>query len=282
MNSLGDMTLEENAAATIDPALRKLIASLEPAGLETHALPPAAMASAATAVVFAKLALAAGDVQSKIELAMAASYAAAFFGLPRNNLLYVIDEVCGTFALTSAQRRDYHARAAALLDNYVLSLKKGSAMSGAYKDGSLGILQNGAHQDGSLGLLQAGAFKDGSLGILQNGAFRDGSLGMSQAGAFRDGSLGVYQAGAFRGGSLGLDPRSAKYQAMARAGMVGFRRSGRMGQQLRGLGGGCGCSGMGADATTVTTVETPFYKKPLVIGGAAVVLGVAIYAFSRK
>jgi len=255
MNSLGDMSLEENAVATLDPALRKLIASLDPAGLETHALPPAAMAAAATATTLAKMALAsADDIPTMMQLAMAASYAAAFFGLPRNNLLYVIDEVCGTFALTASQRRDYHARAAALLDNYVLSLKKGSAMSGAYKDGSLGILQNGAYQDGSLGLPQSGAFRDGSLGILQHGAFRDGSLGY-------------------------VSPGSDRYQSMVRAGMIGFRRSGRRVQQMRGLGGGCGCSGVGDDAVAA---PTPFYKKPLVIGGAAVALGVAIYAFSRK
>lgn len=254
MNALGELTLEEDAALTIDAALRRVIASLDPAGLETHALPPAAMVSAATAVHLAQAALAETDIQSKMQLAMASSYAAAFFGLPRNNLLYVIDQVCGMFAMTSSQRRDYHARATALLDNYVMSLKKGSAMSGAYKDGSLGMLQSGAFRDGSLG--QAGAFRDGSLGILQNGAFQDGSLGILQNGAFQDGSLG-----------------RTGYK-LARRGLIARRRP-----QLRGLGGGCGCSGVGADEVAV---EAPFYKKPLVIAGAAAALGVVIYAISKR
>lgn len=108
-----------------------------------------------------------------------------------------------------------------------------------------------------------GVFRDGILGsaMFQPGSFRDGSLGVVQNGAFRDGSLGAYlmnQPGVFRDGSLGRVRRRA----------------------LRGLGGGCGCSGMGADAAVAT--ETPIYKKPLVIGGAAVALGVVLFVATRK
>lgn len=118
------------------------------------------------------------------------------------------------------------------------------------------------------GAAMSGVFRDGILGsaMFQNGAFRDGSLGaalMPQPVAFRDGSLGaalMAQPGVFRDGSLG------RYRAKRRA--------------MSGLGG-CGCSGMGADA--VTTVETPFYKKPVVMAvGAAAALGVVLYAASRK
>jgi len=260
MKALGELTLEEDAAVTLDAALHRLIQSLDPAGLETKALPPAALMSARTAVHLAEAALAEQeDIPAKLQLGMAASYAAAFFGLPRNNLLYVIDQICGTFAMTASQRRDYHAAASGLLDRYVASLQKGAAMSGAYKDGSLGILQNGAFHDGSLGMPQSGAFRDGSLGILQAGAFRGGSLGILQNGAFHDGSLG----------------RSG-YKQTTHTGRVRMQR-----RQLRGLGGGCGCSGVGADATVVETVP-PFYKTPLFIGGVAAALGVAIYAISKR
>jgi hypothetical protein len=243
--SLGDATLEDEANSVLDPALDRLVAALQPAGLESRALPPAAVASAQTAISFAQLARAeSDDIPRKIQLAMAASYAAAFFGLPRNNLLYVIDQVCGMFALTAAQRRDYHAQAAALLDNYVRSIKKGNAMSGAFRDGSLGILQNGAFRDGTLG-----------AAMLQNGAFHDGSLGAIP------------------------DPRTAamhkrwqRYRPHQRVWTMART------PQLRGLGG-CGCSGVGDDAVAT---ETPFYKKPLYIGGAAVVLGAVIYAISKR
>lgn len=218
--SLG--SLEEDAATDLDAALGRVIQSLQPAGLETRALPPAARASAAAAVALAQHARGESDVNQKLTTAIAASYAATFFGLPRNDLAYVIDQVFGMFAMTSAQRREYHQQAARVLDKYVASLTKGNAMSGVFRDGVLG-----------------GAYKDGSLGALmyQNHAFRDGSLGRVPA----------------------------------------WRRK----RKLSGLGGGCGCSGVGADDTAVATVE-PIYKKPLFIGGAAIALGVVLYAVTRK
>lgn len=253
--SLGDDAqdggdLETNAAAILDPALDKLVMSLDPAGLESRALQPAALAAAQVAVSLAKLARVETDVQKKIIIAAAASYSAAFFGLPRNTLLYTIDQVCGMFAMTSYQRRDFHQQAARLLDSYVASLTKDNPMAG--------VFQAGASRDGSLGQV----YRDGVLGaaMFQNVAFQDGSLGraMAQPGAFHDGALGTN-----------------RYMAMRRR------------QALRGLGGGCGCSGMGADAATVPASEidstpVPFYKQPLVIGGAAVALGVILYAVSKR
>lgn len=249
--SLGT-TVEEDAAGDLDPALDRVIASLQPAGLQTRALPPAALQSAATAVALAQQARGEIDIGNKIVLAIAASYAATFFGLPRNDLAYVIDQVCGMFALTSAQRREYHQQAARVLDTFVANLKKGNAMSGVFRDGVLGD-----------------AYKDGSLGLHQNGAIRDGSLGavMYQNHAFRDGSLGMFQPRDYRDGSLGRVPRA-------------LQKHGRRYGKLQGLGGGCGCSGMGADVTVAP--EQPFYKKPLYIGGAAIVLGIVLYGVTRK
>ncbi len=240
--SLGS-TLEEDAAGDLDPALDRMIKSLQPDGLQSRALPPAAMASAAAAVTLAQQARAEADIGTKIVLAIAASYAAAFFGLPRNDLAYVVDQVCGMFAMPSAQRRNYHQQAARVLDQFVASLKKGNAMSGVFRDGSLGILVS-----------QQGATRDGSLGAVmyQNHAVRDGSLGVT-----------MFQPRDFRDGSLG---RIGRIEKRARS--------------MRGLGGGCGCSGMGDDA--VVAPATPFYKKPLYIGGAAVALGVVLYAVTRK
>lgn len=243
--SLG--SLEDDAGSTLNTALARTIQSLQPAGLQTRGLPPAAMASAATAVALAQAAREEGDINRKIVLAMATSYAATFFGLPRNDLAYVIDQICGMFAMTAAQRRDYHQQAARVLDTFVESLKKGNAMSGVFRDGVLG----GAYKDGSLG-----------LGIL-----------VSQQGARNDGSLGavMYQNHAFRDGSLG-----------ALAKKTGYRGRGPYSKfsSVRGLGGGCGCSGVGDDAAVA--VETPFYKKPLYIGGAALALGVVLYAVSKR
>ncbi len=243
--SLG--SLDEDAAADLDPALAHVIQSLQPDGLQSRALPPAAMAAAAVAVALAEQARAATDTSTKIVLAIATSYSATFFGLPRNDLAYVIDQVCGMFAMTAAQRRDYHQQAARVLDQFVASLKKGNPMSGVFKDGVLGD----AYRDGSLGILmhQPGSVRDGSLGAVmyQNHAFRDGSLGLNR---------------------MVTDPRQQK--------------RGRRGHymNMRGLSGGCGCSGVGDDAAVV--VSTPFYKKPLVIGGAAIALGVVLYAVSRR
>lgn len=235
--ALGSSERDEGAAHMLNAALDKTIAALQPAGLESRALPPAALASAATAVALAQEARATEQIDRKLTVAIAASYAATFFGLPRNTLLFTVDQIFGMFALTAAQRRRFHHDAARLLDAYVASLKKGNAMSGVYRDGVLG----GAYEDGVLGHI-----------VAQQRAIRDGSLGslMPQPGVFRDGALGISP-----------------------------KRRGRR-PALRGLGGGCGCSGMGADVTVVP--ETPFYKKPAVICGAAIALGVVLYAVKRK
>ena len=247
--SLGDdMTLESDACAILDPALDHLVASLQPGGLESRALPPAALAAAQIAIALAQAARAESDIQKKLVLAMAASYSAAFFGLPRNTLLYTIEQICGMFAMSSSQRRQYHQQAAALLDQYVATLKKGNnSMSGVYKDGVLGnaMFQNGAVRDGSLGR--------------QNGAFHDGSLGA------------VFQNTAFHDGSLGTTRKVGRRHYASRKPAVWSR-------SVKGLGG-CGCSGIGADVAVVD--ETPFYKKPLYIGGAALVLGVVLYKFAK-
>lgn len=270
--SLGDDAqdggdLETNAAAILDPALDKLVMALDPAGLESRALQPAALAAAQVAVSLAKLARVETDVQKKIIIAAAASYSAAFFGLPRNTLLYTIDQVCGMFAMTAYQRRDFHQQAARLLDSYVASLTKDNPMAG--------VFQAGASRDGSLG----GAYRDGVLGaMLQNGSFQDGSLGraMAQPGAFQDGALGVFM--------------SDKYAAwLRRHNPAAFYNAKRKMQARPTSGlGGCGCSGMGADAATtvpateIDSTQTPFYKKPVVIGAAAVALGVVLYAVSKR
>lgn len=245
--SLGS-TLDEDAASNLNTALDHTIASLQPDGLQSRALPPAAVAAASVAVALAQQARAESDISTKIVLAVAASYSATFFGLPRTDLAYVIDQVCGMFAMTSAQRRDYHQQAARVLDQFVASLKKGSAMSGVF---------------------QQGATRGGSLGMYQNHAVRDGSLGMFQPRDFRDGSLGMYQPRDFRDGSLGITNLNQRK-----------RQRSLPWNSVRGLGGGCGCSGMGDDAAVAP--EVPFYKKPLYIGGAAVVLGVVLYAVTHK
>lgn len=239
-------TLEDDAGSLLNAALARVIRSLDPAALQTRALAPAAMVAAGTAVELAKAAREESDIGTKIVLSAATSYSAAYFGLPRNDLAYVIDQVCGMFAMTAAQRRDYHQQAARVLDSFVVSLKKGNAMSGVFKDGVLG-----------------GAYKDGSLGIL-----------VSQQGATRDGSLGavMYQNHAFRDGSLGAVKLRKQMNLTGRLRLRDLRS--------RGLAGGCGCSGVGADE--IVAAETPFYKKPLYIGGAAVVLGVVLYAATRK
>jgi len=255
--SLGDdASLESDAAALLNPALDRVVRSLDPAGLETHAVTPAALKAAACARALAAQAIAETDIPSKLRLATAASYSAAFFGLPRSTLLYTVDQVCGMFSMTASQRRAMHQDAARLLNSYVVQLK-GNPMSGVF---------------------QAGSFRDGSLGD----AYRDGVLGtlMRQNDAFRDGSLGaaMFQPGAYQGGSLG----ASRYMQMVAANphQFAFSKRGLRRSQLRGLGGGCGCSGVGADVPVVP--DEPFYKKPAYIAGAAVALGVVLYAVTRK
>ncbi len=235
--------LDADASRVLNKALELLLQALQPAGLETMTLPPGARASAADARALAQFALVESDVRKKLVLAMAASYAAQIFGLPRNTLAYTIDQVCGMYAMSASQRRMVHENAAAALDLFVATKKGAAPMSGVYKDGVLG----GA-------MFQPGSFQDGSLGILmhQSGAFRDGSLGalMAQPVAFQDGSLGRV-----------------------------LRKERNRRPTLRGLGGGCGCSGVGADSAVA---ETPMYKKPLVIGGAVVGLGLLLFLVKRK
>ena len=261
--SLGDTDggdLDTDASALLDPALDQVVRSLDPAGLQTRVLESPALAAAQVAVELAKLARVETDVQKKLIIATAASYSAAFFGLPRSTLLYTIDQVCGMFAMTSYQRRDMHQAAARLLDSYVASLKRTSPMAG--------VFQAGASRDGSLGQ----AYRDGVLGaaMFQNVAFQDGSLGraMAQPGAFHDGALGINRYMAMAAGTrprLGPGFRSP-FPAPRRASMQGL---------------GCGCSGVGDDAV-VAPAAVPFYKQPLVIGGAAVALGVLLYAVSKR
>ncbi len=306
--SLGE--LEEDATALLNECLSSFIA-MESEFLDSKQLAnPAAIAAGTAAISLATQALGTDDVERKLELTLAAGYSASFFGLPRNDLMFTANRAMDLFAFPTSQRGAYHAAATALLQSYVISMKKGNAMSG------LGILmaQNGAYRDGSLGITaaeaaagarwtpgyeaaraaaagarrnpttaataaagarlrfpwsmrgtQADAYEDGSLGILmhQNGAYQDGSLGhiMRQNVAWRDGSLG-FPVGAAR--------RPVRYR----------RFDPSRPQALRGLGGGCGCSGVGADAAVVE--ETPFYKKPAYLAGGAVLLGVVLYAATRK
>jgi len=377
-------SLEETAAGVLDSALSEFIVSTAAA---TSSLSPTApradarRAAGAAAVNLAKDAYGIdSDFSTKLATAIAAGYSAAFFGLPQNSLLVTTDKICGMFTMTANQRRAVHQQAAAILQNYVMSLKKGNAMSGilqsgSFRDGSLGVLmsQPRAVRDGSLGAImsQSGSFRDGSLGVLmaQPHATRDGVLGaiMSQSGSFRDGSLGLAATssldryinalmGAVNQSMVGRvgagasiaqrhymltakillaralgSPRDlskvsysyAAYDVLRQCGCVDSKLLARFflyvkletaelkldlstvaneGRRLRmaeetkqrkmasqalpavnGLGGGCGCSGgMGADEVAASTPATPFYQKPLVIGGAAVALGVVLYAVTRK
>lgn len=255
--SLGsDGDPDADAAQVLNAALDQTIAALQPAGLESRGLPPAALASAATAVALAQQARAEGAIDAKLTIAIAASYAATFFGLPRSTLLFTVEQIFGMFALTAAQRRQFHQDAARLLDAYAASIQKGSSMSGVFKDGVLG----GAYHDGVLGRI-----------VPQQRSIRDGVLGaiMNQPGVYRDGALGTSVAH--------RQQRRRPVSPLRPVGPLPFAAL----RPLRGVGGGCGCSGVGADEV-VAAAETPFYKKPLVIGGAAIALGIVLYAVKRK
>lgn len=219
--SLGeaDGDLDGDASTVLNKACELLIQELQPAKL--NALPAAARDAAADASALASFAIQESDITKKMVLCVAASYRSQFFGLPRTTLAYSLDEVFGSYAMSASQRRAIHQQGNAALDLFIAT-KKGSPMSGVYKDGILGSL-----------MFQPRAVRDGSLGALmaQNVAFRDGSLGRARG--------------------------------------------------LRGLGSGCGCSGVGDDAAATATV-TPFYKKPVVLAvGAAVGLGVVLYALNK-
>lgn len=229
--SLG--SLEEDAVALLDPALKALQSLLSTSGYAQASDTKLAIALADRA-----LSVGADDVQLKLALASAASYAASHFGFPANDLPTVIARVFGSFAMTSNQRNAVRQSALAIYEAAVAK-QKGNAMSGVIRDGVLGS-----------------AYKDGVLGALmyQNGAYRDGALGR----AILRKPLTPIPITSFS------NLRRARRRAMS------------------GLGG-CGCSGVGDDAAVVPSVETPFYKKPVVLaGGAAIGLGVLIYAFSRK
>lgn len=240
--SLGEYpgNLDVDSSMVLNKALDLLQESLQPAGLETLALPPSALQAAADARALAQMARGEEDVRKKMVLAAAASYSAQYYGLPRNTVAYTLDQVFGMYAMSASQRRAIHQQAALALDLFVAT-RKGAAMSGVYKDGVLGNV-----------MFQPGSFQDGSLGriVRQNGAIQDGSLGamMYQPGAFRDGALGRARARRMRA--------------------------------LRGLSGGCGCSGVGDDAA-VATVEAP-WKKPLMVGAAVAGLGVVLYLLKKK
>lgn len=197
----------------------------------------------------------------------------------------------------------------------------GILQNGSFRDGSLGriVAQQRAFNEGSLGriMAQQGATRDGSLGAImaQQGAFRAGSLGIMPPPQFpvRDGSLGTltdqrrrlmaylrgFRLPSTRPASPNpkrarhADPRSAtdprptaglgnmRMSALYRprvpytGGPVGTRRARAI------SGADCGCSGVGADEVAVNP-ERPFYEKPLVIGGAAIVLGIVLYAATRR
>ncbi len=270
--SLGDdMTLESDAAAMLDPALDHLVASLQPGGLESRALPPPALAAAACAVALAQQARAESEINRKLVVALAATYSAGFFGLPRNTVPYTIDQIFGMYGMSTLQRRQYHQEAAALLDQYVATLTKGNSMSGVFRDGVLGnaMFQNGAIRDGSLGR--------------QNGAFHDGSLGMFQNTAFHDGSLGALQKTRRR---LALQ----YLQNAHRRRTVAPSTPGMSWANLKGLGGGCGCSGMGATVAPeplvtdegTSTIPGVRRNQALLAGGVAVALGLVWYVATKK
>jgi hypothetical protein len=260
--SLGE--LEEDATALLNESLSEFIVMMSTFLDNKGISNPAAIAAGTAAINLAKAALDDADVEQKLALTLAAGYSASFYGLPRNDLMFTANRAFDLFAFPTSQRGAYHAQATALLQSYVISMKKGNAMSGsmtAYRDGSLGILmaQNGAYRDGSLGTMmrQADSYRDGSLGAI-----------MRQSGAWHDGSLGSAAARMARGVRRGVTTYVPGRHPFLRA------------RAVSGLGGGCGCSGVGADAAIVA--ETPFYKKPAYLAGGAVLLGVVLYAATRK
>lgn len=154
---------ESDALPALDDTLSKFLAiKVSQVGLRD-----AQVASWGTARVLAERALAATDSFDKLVLALAAGYAAAFFGLPRNEILETVDRVVAAYGFDSHQRGVLHQQAARTLQKYVVALKKGNAaMSGVFRDGVLGA-SGSAYKDGSLGaiMMQPGAFQDGALGL---------------------------------------------------------------------------------------------------------------------
>jgi hypothetical protein len=283
--------LEEDAAAALDPVLDEfavqMAVTVSPIGRGGRG--GAAALSGGAAVNLAKDARAATDINSKLALAIAAGYAASHFGLPENTVLVTVAGICDTFAMTSNQRTALHQQAMALYKSAIVQqqdlqrrsealLEKGNAMSGVFRDGVLGS----AFRDGVLGH----TYQDGVLGALspmqrmaggrpvptyyfrpttrpvvrQQRQVSDGSLGATYALTRPSAVPAVRQ----------LNPLLARY-------FYGTRSRARKQRAVQGLG--CGCAGVGEDAPAA---ETPIYKKPLVIGGAAVALGVVFYALSRK
>lgn len=324
--------LNEDVAASLDPVLAEfavqMAVTVSPLG--RGGTGGARGLNGATAVNIAKEAREVGpeNLNRKLALAIAAGYAASYFGLPENTLLKTVAGVCDTLALTGNQRAALHQEA---MDAYWFYLrqqqelqerdrelleKKGVPMSGVFRDGVLGNV----YRDGVLG----GAYEDGVLGH----AYHDGVLGLTaaeervlamrqrmtkptikptllppkcwtvnkfgdkvpvpckptppgvpQQRAVRDGSLGA----PFSSGALAVptSPFSA-YKSILSNNSSLFVQPERRKKQRRavsGMGGGCGCAGLGEEAAVA---PTPFYKKPLVIGGAAVALGVVIYAVSKR
>jgi hypothetical protein len=286
-------SLEETSASVLDAALDKFIVATAVATSNLPVDAPRSAARRAAGAAAVNLAKAArgidDDINAKISTAIAAGYSASFFGLPQNTLLNTADQVCGMFALTANQRRALHQQATAILQNYVST--KGNAMSG--------ILQNGSFRSGSLGVLtQQGATSDGVLGaiVAQQRAFNEGSLGriVAQQRAFNEGSLGLtadqvhlaaQQARRYRArprypiSGLG-DARTSMARRFALPRVVTTSAPGtRRARSIAGLGG-CGCSGMGADAAVAPETGTQS-GTPLLIGWATIVVGIVLYAVTR-
>lgn len=300
--------LDEDAAAALDPVLDdfivKMAVSVSPVG--GGGVGGAKGLSGAAAVNIAKEArkLAPEAIQRKLALAIAAGYAASFFGYPDNALMPTVAGICNTFAMTGNQRNALHQEAMSAYKFYLRRQqqleardrefleKKGVPMSGVFRDGVLGS----AYQDGVLG----DAYHDGVLGALTPiermlAAKRRIASAPTAAPkcwavnkfgdkvpvacprpqrAVRDGSLGALQSNQL----VATSPFSS-YKALPSHLFVAPERRKKQRRATSGLG--CGCAGVGDDAAAAAPVESPFYVKPLFIGAAAVAVGAAIYALTR-
>jgi len=281
--------LEEEAAQALDPTLDAFIVQTEVAFADLPAQQKGARLAASTALDLARHARAtpATAIDRKLGLTIAAAYAGSNFSLPQNSLLDAVGAIMGTFAMTAHQRNVLRQEAAGLYLEHLTQNAKGNAMAGGilgsvYRDGILGntlVSQQGAVRDGTLGLVpQQGAVRDGSLGRL---TFMDLFSGRNQLltrSNFRSPRMRMRHVS-----GLGLTraQRLAAMSATHRTPHVPTVYGAMRAKRLAGLG--CGCAGVGDDAAPADAVAapTPLYKQPLVIGGAAVVLGVVLYAVTR-
>lgn len=261
--------LVADAFAQIDPVLSAfalaMVVTVDGLPKEKRGTPMAT--AGAAAVNLAKRGAATDDLSDKLSYAIAAAYAASYFGLPPNTLLVTVEQICDTFAMTSNQRTALHQQAMvayklAIRDQEDLQrrtlalLEKGNPMSGVFRDGVLG----------------SEAYRDGSLGILMNQPrqYADGSLGaalMAQPGAYHDGALG--------------SPWSAVKSIFTPVNSRLTTKDPRARRQRRATSGlGCGCAGLGAE---VVATEVPSSGKTLLyVGGAALVLGGLFYALKKR